>query len=235
MAYELEQMYSKDEILEMYLNYIYFGNGAYGVEAAAKTYFGVRANELTLAQAALLAGVIKGPSRYAPHINLKSPSSGATLVLSEMYKLGYITRSQKEQAEAEKWCWSTSPKTGMAITPTWCCAKRNGYSRWTARNCSPGGYRIYTTLDQDIQKYSWKRCTRTARCFPKNAADGALCQSAFCVMDSETSEILAIGGREYETRRGLNRSDGHPHGQPYAPPSSRRIVYLPSRSWGTLH
>lgn len=206
MAYELEKEYSKDEILEMYLNYIYFGNGAYGVEAAAKTYFGVHANELTLAQAALLAGVIKGPSHYAPHINLEKSINRRNLVLSEMYKLGYITKSQKEQAEAEKVVLVDKPKNRYGYYTDMVLREAERLLAVDSEELLSGGYRIYTTLDQDIQKHL-ETLYADGSLFPKNAADGALCQSAFCVLDSETSEILAIvGGREYETRRGLNRA-----------------------------
>ena len=206
MAYELEQRYTKDEILEMYLNYIYFGNGAYGVEAAAKTYFGVHTNELTLAQAALLAGVIKGPSNYAPHVNLKKSIKRRDLVLSEMYKLGYITKSQKEQAEAEEVVLVDKPKNRYGYFTDMVLREAEQLLAVDSEELLSGGYRIYTTLDQNIQQYL-ETLYADGSLFPQNAADGALCQSAFCVLDSETSEILAIvGGREYETRRGLNRA-----------------------------
>jgi len=206
MAYELEQMYSKDKILEMYLNYIYFGNGAYGVEAAAKTYFGVHAKDLTLAQAALLAGVIKGPSNYAPHLNLEKSIKRRNLVLSEMYKLGYITNSQKEQAEAEEVVLVDKPKNRYGYYTDMVLREAERLLAVDSEELLSGGYRIYTALDQDMQKYL-EKLYADGSLFPENAADGALCQSAFCVLDSETSEILAIvGGREYETRRGLNRA-----------------------------
>ncbi|MGI5918520.1 MAG: transglycosylase domain-containing protein [Christensenellales bacterium] len=206
MAYELEQRYTKDEILEMYLNYIYFGNGAYGVEAAAKTYFGVHTSELTLAQAALLAGVIKGPAHYAPHLNLEKSIKRRNLVLSEMYKLGYITKSQKEQAEAEEVVLVDKPKNRYGYYTDMVLREAERLLAVDSEELLSGGYRIYTTLDQDIQQYL-ETLYADGSLFPKNAADGALCQSAFCVLDSETSEILAIvGGREYETRRGLNRA-----------------------------
>ena len=77
LAYQMEQKYSKDEILEMYLNYVYFGGGYYGIEAAAMGYFGVHASELTIAQAAMLAGILKSPTNYAPHIDLAASTKQA--------------------------------------------------------------------------------------------------------------------------------------------------------------
>jgi penicillin-binding protein 1A len=206
MAYELEQAYTKDEILEMYLNYIYFGNGAYGIEAAAKTYFGVHADELTVAQAALLAGVIKGPSHYAPHINLDKSITRRNLVLSEMCRLGYITEAQKTQAQAEKVVLTkkTEAKYGYYIDMV--LSEAEQILSLDSETLLSSGYRIYTTLDQNIQK-QLETLYQDGSAFPKNAADGDLCESAFCVLDSKTSEICAIvGGREYETRRGLNRA-----------------------------
>jgi membrane peptidoglycan carboxypeptidase len=102
MAYKLEQVYTKDQILEMYLNYIYFGNGAYGIEAAAKAYFGATTQTLTVSQAALLAGVIKSPTNYAPHLHLDRSVERRNLVLSLMADQGFISSEQEAQAKAEK-------------------------------------------------------------------------------------------------------------------------------------
>jgi 1A family penicillin-binding protein len=206
MAYELEQAYSKDEILEMYLNYIYFGNGAYGIEAAAKTYFGVHANELTLAQAALLAGVIKGPSHYAPHLNLEKSVTRRNLVLSEMYKLGYITQKQMEKAQAEEVVLTEKPEVKYGYYLDMVLSEAEQILSLDSEELLSSGYRIHTALDQDLQR-QLETLYANDKAFPDNAADGAPCQSAFCVLDSRTSAIRAIvGGREYETRRGLNRA-----------------------------
>jgi len=206
MAYELEQAYSKDEILEMYLNYIYFGNGAYGIEAAAKTYFGVHTNELTLAQAALLAGVIKGPSHYAPHINLEKSITRRNLVLSEMYKMGYISEEQMKQAQSENVVLAEKTETKYGYYIDMVLNEAEKILSLESEELLSSGYRIYTTLDQDMQKQLEELYTNDSA-FPGSAADGDPCQSAFCVLDGQTSEIRAIiGGREYETRRGLNRA-----------------------------
>ena len=97
LAYQLEQMHEKDEILEMYLNYINFGNRAYGIESAAQTYFNKGAAELTLAEAALLAGVIKSPSQYAPHIKPENAVKRRNLVLGLMCEYGYITEEERDR------------------------------------------------------------------------------------------------------------------------------------------
>lgn len=206
MAYELEQVYSKDEILEMYLNYIYFGNGAYGIEAAAKTYFGVHADELTLSQAALLAGVIKGPSHYAPHLNMDKSVTRRNLVLTEMQKLGYISAKQMQQAQAEKVELTEKKQETYGYYIDMVLNQAEGILSLDSEELLSSGYRIYTTLDQKMQT-QLETLYRDKTLFPPDAEDGALCQSAFCVLDSQTGAIRAIvGGREYETRRGLNRA-----------------------------
>ena len=205
MAYKLEQTYTKDEILEMYLNYIYFGNGAYGLEAAAKVYFGVSAESLTLAQGALLAGVIKGPTHYAPHLNLDKSVKRRNLVLEEMLRQGYITEKEKKLAKSEPVVLIEKPPTQFGYFIDMVLGEAEGILSLDSEELLSGGYHIYTTMDLGIQK-QLERFYEDDAAFPPSAADGDLCQSAFCVLDSVTSEIRAIvGGRKYETRRGLNR------------------------------
>ena len=105
LAYEMERQYSKEDILEMYLNYVYFGRGAYGVEAAAQAYFdcsaaegyfGVHASDLTLDQSAMLAGILKSPSGYAPHINYAASINRRNNILRLMRDYGYITDDEKK-------------------------------------------------------------------------------------------------------------------------------------------
>ena len=98
LAYQLEKKWSKEKILNEYLNIIYFGQGAYGVEAAALTYFGVHAADLTLAQAALLAGLPEAPSAYSPRRNPEAALARRDLVLNKMYQQNYITSDELQQA-----------------------------------------------------------------------------------------------------------------------------------------
>lgn len=105
---QLEMNFTKDEILQMYLNEIYYGHGAYGIEAASQLYFGKSATDLTLAESALLAGVPKGPTYYSPYNNMKKAKDRQKIVLSAMVDTGNIT-----QAEADKHimkCWRSSRK-----------------------------------------------------------------------------------------------------------------------------
>ena len=109
LAYRLEHYLNKEEILTIYLNQIYLGAGAYGVEAAAREYFGVHASDLTLAQAALLAGLPKAPSRYSPLKNPQRAVSRQHYVLSRLLDLGWISQEEYEQAGAEELEYKSMP------------------------------------------------------------------------------------------------------------------------------
>ncbi|MBW3625826.1 MAG: transglycosylase domain-containing protein, partial [Armatimonadetes bacterium] len=101
LAIQIERKYSKDEILEKYLNQVFYGSGAYGVQAAARTYFGKKVWELDLAESALLAGLPQRPTGYSPYKNLKFARNRRNTVLALMAQEGYITEEQKKKAQAE--------------------------------------------------------------------------------------------------------------------------------------
>lgn len=98
MAYRIDNYLSKDQILELYLNQVNFGRGAYGIQAAAVNYFGKNVGDLTLAEGALLAGIPKGPGIYAPHINVEKSRTRRNHVLYRMYEVGYITEDDYKKA-----------------------------------------------------------------------------------------------------------------------------------------
>ncbi|MDD5017756.1 MAG: PBP1A family penicillin-binding protein [Eubacteriales bacterium] len=206
MAFELEQAYTKDEILEMYLNYIPFGNGAYGIEAAAKVYFGTTTDSLTIAQAALLAGVIKAPTYYAPHIDMEKSIERRNLVLSLMFEQGYISEKDLEEAQSEAVVLNEKTEYEYGFFIDLVLSEAEDILLVDSEELLSSGYKIYTSLDQNLQN-EVEALFEDSKNFPENAPDGELCQAALCILDSETSEIRAIvGGRSYETRRGLNRA-----------------------------
>lgn len=206
MAIKLEQVYTKDEILEMYLNYIPFGHGAYGIEAAAKVYFGTTTSRLTIAQAALLAGVIKAPTRYAPHLHMDRSIKRRDLVLSLMADQGFITQQQLVKAKAEQVALAEEPKFEYGFFADMVLSEAQDILSVDSEELLSSGYRIYTTLDTKMQK-QLEALFEDAENFPGSAEDGEICQAAVCILDSTTSEIRALmGGRNYETRRCLNRS-----------------------------
>jgi 1A family penicillin-binding protein len=205
MAFELEQACTKDEILEMYLNYVYFGNGAYGIEAAAKVYFGKTTQTLTISQAALLAGVIKSATNYAPHLHLDRSIKRRDLVLSLMASQGFITEAQEVQAKAEDVTLVPDADTKYDYFTDMVLCEAEDVLHMGTEELLASGYRIYTTLDTELQNKVEALFENSAG-FPDNAADGEKCQAALVILDSETSEVRAVmGGRQYETRRGLNR------------------------------
>ncbi|GAB1779878.1 transglycosylase domain-containing protein [Priestia megaterium] len=101
-ALELERKYSKDQILEMYLNHIYFGSGAYGIQAAAQEYFGKEAKDLTIAESALLAGLPKAPSKYSPRNNIELAKERRSIVLSLMEENHIISKQEEEEANKQE-------------------------------------------------------------------------------------------------------------------------------------
>ena len=204
LAYQMEQQYSKDEILEMYLNYIYFGGGFYGIEAAARGYFGVHANELSVAQAAQLAGIIKSPSHYAPHLDLEASTDRRNLVLRLMQEYGYIDEQARMTAEEEPVTLNNGlnqEKRGYYIDLALeqACADLDV----SMDDILTGGYRIYTAMDSQLQG----RCEEVLKdsaMFPEGAEDA---QAALVVVDAKTGGVAALmGGRESSTALAYNRA-----------------------------
>ena len=208
MAYRLEETYTKDQILEMYLNYNYFGHGAHGIEAAAKIYFGKNAEDLTLSQGATLAGILRAPGRYAPHIHMDKAITRRNLVLSQMQKNGFITEEEMETAKKEQ-IVLTTPKTekydyGYYIDMV--LNEAQDLLNMDSEEILSGGYRIYTEMDTGLQTTLEKMYTNK-KLFPPNAKDGVAPQSALIVIDTQSGGIAGvIGGREYTGRRCLNRA-----------------------------
>ena len=207
LSIELERRYTKDEILEMYLNYNYFGAGAYGIEAAAQTYFGIPASELTLDQGALLAGILKSSANYAPHLNPENSVERRNLVLSLMEKYGYITADQCAQAQAVPLTLhmkEDNAQYGWYVDAS--LEEAASLLHISYDDLQKGGYRIYTAMDQRMQSTA-EALFADAENFPENASDGTVPQAALSVVDASTGHVCAlIGGREYEVQRGLNRA-----------------------------
>ncbi|GAB6180563.1 penicillin-binding protein 1A [Desulfotomaculum defluvii] len=151
---QLERTYTKDEILNLYLNHVYFGQGAYGIEAAAQTYFNKHAKDLTLGESALLAGLPKAPSYYAPTTNLKGAKQRQRVVLNRMLELNMITQAQREQAlsqtiepEAKTEYFRQAPYFVAEIIKHF----KNKYPNGMEMLYS-SGLTIQTSLDLDMQK-----------------------------------------------------------------------------------
>ena len=208
MSYQLEETYTKDQILEMYLNYVYFGHGAHGIEAAAKIYFGKTASQLTLSEGATLAGVLKGPGIYAPHINMEKSTERRNLVLAQMQNYGFITQAQKEKAQKENivLAQNNSEKYDYGYFIDMVLNDAQEILNMDSEEILSGGYRIYTTMDTQIQT-DLEQLYENKKNFPPNAKDGVSPQSALIVINTQNGGIAGvIGGREYTGRRCLNRA-----------------------------
>ena len=207
LALVLEARYSKEEILGMYMNTVYFGHGAYGIEAAARAYFSKGASELTVAESALMAAVIKSPSGYAPHIAPEKAQKRRDWVLGEMERLGFISPDERAEAQASAIALNEShgslPEYGWYID--YALGEAEQALGLTPDELLMGGYRIYTELDAALQSEAQRIFDAAA--FPADGADGTRCQGALCAVENGSGAIRAlVGGREYEVRRGLNRA-----------------------------
>jgi penicillin-binding protein 1A len=151
LAIKIEKKLDKKEILELYLNKVYFGHGAYGVEMASRIYFGKSVRDITLTEAALLAGLIKAPLLYSPYNDLTRAKERQEIVLSRMEEEGYIKRSEKENALKQP-IYLSSIRKGM---------KANNYfieyirkyleEKYGEETVYKGGLKVYTTLDRKAQ------------------------------------------------------------------------------------
>lgn len=210
LAMQIERQYSKQEILQMYLNQIYFGDGAWGIKHAARNYFGKDVKDLSISESALLAGLIKAPSALNPYHHLEKATQRRNLVLAQMKKQGYITNQQYEQAMNEKVI--LNDKGGDPF--------RGKYPHYVDQvfeeainvyhlsqdELLTGGYQIYTELDSTMQN-AMEKTYQKDELFPKGTDQ--MVQSGGILIDPKTGGIRAIvGGRGEHTFRGYNRATG---------------------------
>jgi penicillin-binding protein 1A len=211
LAREIERHYTKDQILEMYLNCIYFGHGAYGVEAAARTYFSKSVTELTLPEAALLAGLPRAPGRYSPLIDAKRARARRQYVLDRMVATGVLKRSQARAAR----------RMPVSVNPMF---RSRGAAPWFVDyvrqqldgHLGPvlvreGGLKIYTTLNSGMQRAAVSAIGRGVADIIRRKNEGkgrgnAALEGALVALDARTGEIKAmVGGSDY-SRSQFNRA-----------------------------
>ena len=200
LALELTKKYSKNQILTMYLNNSYFGNGVWGVEDASKKYFGVSASQLTLDQAATLAGMLKGPELYNPLASIKNATNRRNTVLQNMAAAGYISQNTANQAAANglgsQLVDAYTGKSADYRYPSYFDAVINEAVRdygLTEADIVNNGYRIYTELDQNYQA-SMQVIYDREDLFPQ-AADGTRAQSGSVALDPKTGGVRALVGQ----------------------------------------
>ncbi|HSB04110.1 MAG TPA: PBP1A family penicillin-binding protein, partial [Thermodesulfobacteriota bacterium] len=152
-AFGLEHNLTKEEILSLYLNNIYLGNGAYGVEAAAESYFNKKTEQLNLAEMAMMAGLVKAPSRYSPINNLHRAKNRQTYVLGRMTELGFITQEQKDRALRAPIKLQSRESAYFSKAPYFTEFIRHHVERkYGKEKLYQEGLRIYTTLDLSLQR-----------------------------------------------------------------------------------
>ncbi|MEK6790722.1 MAG: PBP1A family penicillin-binding protein [Deltaproteobacteria bacterium] len=154
MAYRIEKHLTKDEILHLYLNQIYLGNGVYGVQTASDAYFGKNVERLTLAEAAILASLPKAPSKYSPFVNPELAKKRQAFVLSRMVEEGYIKLSEADKAVAEKIKLNTERRTdALWVGPYFTeHIRRHIEEKYGEDTLYKGGLTVYTTLDVNAQR-----------------------------------------------------------------------------------
>lgn len=191
LALWLEQKFTKDQILDLYLNRVYFGAGAYGVEAAAQRYFGKSARQVTLAEAAMLAGLVNAPSRLAPTRNLKAAQARAALVLKAMRDQGMITAPMAETALAHPATVARSKAPGSSgYVADFVMDRLESFSGLIS-----GDVVVRTTIEPSLQKAAEQALDGT---LDKSGAKYGVGQGALVSLDTDGAIKALVGGRSYE-------------------------------------
>lgn len=192
----LEMNYSKEQILEGYLNTIYYGNGTYGVQAASQFYFGKNAADLSLAEGSMLAGIPKGPGIYSPLVSMEKAKNRQADILDSMVKNEYITKAAAEKAEKEPVkIVGIHSNQEIQTAPYFQDAVRNALKNQLHlddRTISLGGLKVYTTLNIKDQKAAEEQVKNTI-------SDTSKIETALVAMDPANGYVKAmIGGRDYQ-------------------------------------
>jgi penicillin-binding protein 1A len=204
LAINIERNYSKDEILNMYLNLIYLGEGAYGVEAASYTYFDKRARDLTLAEAATLAALTKAPSRSSPFKNQAKTLDRRNLVLRKMREAGFITEAR----------YKTALREPLVLAPFRIHEKKTGFfieqTKQALEDYLPqqeqiftNGLKVNTTISLKMTEYAYEAIDKGMKLYrERNPKAGVLPEVALIAIEVKTGEIKAlIGGRDFVASR----------------------------------
>ena len=207
LAYKIDTYLSKEEIITLYLNHIYLGHGTYGIEAASQGYFGKSASDLTLAEAAMLAGLPKAPSNYSPYLHPDKAYQRQTYVLTRMLEDHYITQAQKERALARPLRFrSIKPKDKIA--PYFIeNVRRYIQEKYGSDVLYKEGLEIYTTLNIQMQKAAREAVEQGLKEMEEREGyEKGLVQGALFAMDSKSGAIRAmVGGRDFN-RSEFNRA-----------------------------
>ncbi len=182
LAWRIDTLLSKDEVLHIYLNQIYLGNGTYGVEAASQAYFGKHAKDLTLGESALLAGLPQAPSRYAPHRHMEAARKRQRYVLNRMAADGYVDSDMARIAFDQSFSLAAGKKEALGINGYFVQLVRKQAEKILDSSLNHAGVRIYTTMDSMEQKQAAAALRRgVSSFFPgKNTVQGAVVSIDAC-------------------------------------------------------
>ncbi|WP_433946563.1 PBP1A family penicillin-binding protein [Paenibacillus sp. SN-8-1] len=205
IAMALERNFTKEKILEMYLNRIYFGQGSYGIKAASQRYFGESdLNKLDLWEIATLAALPKGPSAYNPVTNPELSKTRRGVVLDLMFDQGYITAAQRDEAKKVDYDYTPPKKSQNYLAfKDFVMKEAEEKTGLTEDQLNRGGYKIYTTMDKQAQLAVEKAFADDSN-FEKSKDDQQV-QAAVVIMNHQNGSLVALlGGRDYE-RKGFSR------------------------------
>ncbi len=212
-AMELERTFTKEEILELYLNKVYFGDGLYGAEAASRGYFGKAASDLTAAEAALLAGLLQAPSAFAPTVSIEKAQSRRGVVLRSMLETNAISETEYERADREPIVLRDSLRVreanGLYFKEE---VRRQLVQLFGSERVVDGGLRVYTTLDLPMQRAAEDAVAKGLRALDRTPAVARASyrgshdpdrndelQTALIALDPRTGAVRAlVGGRDFE-------------------------------------
>lgn len=192
LASEIERRFSKDEILEMYLNSAYFGEGAFGIEDASKTYFNKSAKDLSLAESAMLAGLLPAPSKYSPlNGNGDKAKERQSFVLRKMMEQGYIDQAQKEEADSRQLVLNQVPPTINSTAPHFAImVKEELIKRYGEEKVARSGFKVKTTLDLKWQEQAERLVLEQVQSLARNGVSNG----AVVVMDPISGEVKVLVG-----------------------------------------
>ena len=205
LAIRIEQILKKDQILEMYLNQVYWGHNNYGIQTAARTYFGKSSANLNLAESAMMAGLIQAPQDYSPFMNMKLAKQRQEIVLNRMQELGWITPEEKAAASEEKLKFGRVKSFQGSATPHVTNAASQELIRRFGRDAVlKGGMRVQTSVDANMQQMAEETVSRWHR---RLRGQGLYAdQMALVAVDPRTHFIKALVGGVDPKKSEFNRA-----------------------------
>ncbi|MCA9733981.1 MAG: penicillin-binding protein [Deferribacteres bacterium] len=204
LAMQLESMFSKDQILEAYCNFVYFGGSAYGIEDASQQYFSKPASDLSIAEGAMLAGIINAPNLFNPFTNPERAKTRQRLVLSRMKKVGLLSEDEFDQALTDSLTYVSRRQRGSDYVDYVLAQAGELFGDDAVQY---GGLKIYTALDPDLQRVAERALSDgIARLEASLDTTGAELQGAMAVVSVATGEVKALIGGRKRIPGGFNRA-----------------------------